>query len=81
MEVQLSQLKPGMIGLVVSIAGGQGLRQKLALRGIREGSWVRVISSLRGPVVVECRENPRSSGNVVALGRGIAQKITVRVGW
>lgn len=68
----LSNLRPGETGIVVQIAGGHGVRQKLALRGIKEGSWLRVISS-RGPVVVE------SNGGQIAVGRGMAQKIIVEV--
>lgn len=73
----LTSLKPGEIGVVIQIAGGHGMRQKLALRGIKEGSWLRMISSSRGPVVVECSEGLESSGSQVALGRGMAQKIIV----
>ncbi len=69
----LTDLRPGEIGVVIQIAGGHGMRQKLALRGIKEGSWLRIISSSRGPVVVE------SNGGQVAMGRGMAQKVIVEV--
>lgn len=58
--------------MVVQVVGGHGLQQKLALRGIKEGSWVRMISNSIGPVVVE------SGGTQVALGRGMAGRIMVR---
>jgi Fe2+ transport system protein FeoA len=45
-------------------------RQKLSLRGITEGSIVRVISNM-GPVTVEVDRN------IVSIGRGMAQKIRV----
>ncbi|TET94724.1 MAG: ferrous iron transport protein A, partial [Desulfobacteraceae bacterium] len=48
-----------------------GLRQKLLLRGIFEGSLVRVISN-RGPVTIEIDRN------IVSLGRGMAKRIRVR---
>lgn len=67
----MSDLKPGEAGVVIQIAGGQGLRQKLALRGIKEGCHLRVISSSSGPLVVE------SNGLQVAMGRGMARKVIV----
>jgi len=67
----LSQLKPGEWGRVMVIEGGRGIRQKLFLRGLFEGSVVRVISC-SGPVTVEVDRN------TVSIGRGMAQKIIVR---
>ena len=48
----LSRLKPGEVGRVMAVEGGHGIRQKLFLRGLFEGSVVRVISCY-GPVTVE----------------------------
>ena len=67
----LSQLKPGEVGRVMAVEGGHGIRQKLFLRGLFEGSVVRVISCY-GPVTVEVDRN------MVSIGRGMAQKIIVR---
>jgi ferrous iron transport protein A len=67
----LSQLKPGESGRVMAVEGGRGIRQKLFLRGLFEGSVVRVISCY-GPVTVEVDRN------TVSIGRGMAQKIVVR---
>jgi Fe2+ transport system protein FeoA len=67
----LSQLKSGELGRVMSVEGGHGLRQKLFLRGLFEGSVVRMISCY-GPVTVEVDRN------TVSIGRGMAQKIMVR---
>ena len=67
----LSQLKPGEQGRVMVIEGGRGIRQRLFLRGLFEGSVVRVISC-SGPVTVEVDRN------TVSIGRGMAQKIVVR---
>ncbi len=67
----LSQLKPGEQGRVMVIEGGRGIRQRLFLRGLFEGSVVRVISC-SGPVTVEVDRN------TVSIGRGMAQKIIVR---
>ena len=70
-RLTLSQLKPGEQGRVMVIEGGRGIRQKLFLRGLFEGSVVRVISC-SGPVTVEVDRN------TVSIGRGMAQKIIVR---
>ena len=70
-RLTLSQLKPGEQGRVMVIEGGRGIRQKLFLRGLFEGSVVRVISCY-GPVTVEVDRN------TVSIGRGMAQKIVVR---
>ena len=67
----LSQLKPGEQGRVMAVEGGHGIRQKLFLRGLFEGSVVRVISCY-GPVTVEVDRN------TVSIGRGMAQKVIVR---
>ena len=70
-RLTLSQLKPGEQGRVMVIEGGRGIRQRLFLRGLFEGSVVRVISC-SGPVTVEVDRN------TVSIGRGMAQKIVVR---
>ncbi|MCW3129852.1 MAG: ferrous iron transport protein A [Methanophagales archaeon] len=67
----LSQLRPGEAGRVMAVEGGHGIRQKLFLRGLFEGSIVRVISCY-GPVTIEVDRN------TVSIGRGMAQKIVVR---
>ncbi len=69
-DMNLSQMKPGEPARIVDIAGGHGIRQKLNLRGISEGSIVRVIST-NGPVTIEVDRN------VLSIGRGMAQKIKV----
>lgn len=67
----LTQLRPGEWARIVAIEGGRGLRQKLLLRGLFEGSIVRVISK-HGPITVEVGRN------IVSIGRGMAQKVRVR---
>ena len=67
----LSLLKPGEVGRVIAVEGGHGIRQKLFLRGLFEGSVVRVISCY-GPVTVEVDRS------TVSIGRGMAQKIIVK---
>ncbi len=66
----LTQLGVGERARIVAIEGGWSLRQKLSLRGLFEEKVVRVVSNY-GPVTVEV------DGNVVAIGRGMAQKIRV----
>ncbi|MEA1993029.1 MAG: FeoA family protein [Euryarchaeota archaeon] len=66
----LGMMNEGERARVVSIHGGHGLRQKLSLRGIFEGSIVRVISR-RGPTTIEVNRN------IVTIGRGMARKIRV----
>ena len=69
-DTNLSQMKPGEPARIMDINGGHGIRQKLNLRGISEGSIVRVIST-NGPVTIEVDRN------VLSIGRGMAQKIRV----
>ena len=69
-DTNLSQMKPGEPVRIIEIGGGHGIRQKLNLRGISEGSVVRVIS-VNGPITIEVDRS------VVSIGRGMAQKIRV----
>lgn len=72
--VPLTRLPAGTRGVVVSVAGGHGLRHRLALLGVRPGVELQKISSilLRGPVVVQV------GGRQVAIGFGMADRIDVR---
>ena len=66
-------MKPGIPARIIGIGGGHGIRQKLNLMGVSEGSVVRVISNSSGPVTIEVDRN------TVSIGRGMAQKIQVRM--
>jgi len=66
----LGQLGIGEMARIAAIGGGRGLRQKLYLRGLFEGKIVRIVSNY-GPVTVEVERS------VIAIGRGMAQKIIV----
>lgn len=68
----LNQLKSGEQGIVVAVEGGRRFRQRLSLRGISEGSVVRVICSRYGPIIVDVDRS------TVCMGRGMAQKVRVR---
>lgn len=69
---RLTDLRLEETAVVTQIMGGYGLRRKLALRGVKEGSRVRMISSSAGPVVIEC------GGSQIAIGHGMARRIMVR---
>jgi len=69
-DMNMSRLAPGQPARIVEIGGGHGIRQKLNLRGISEGSLIRVISNT-GPITIEVDRI------VVSIGRGMAQKIRV----
>ena len=68
--MMLNHLRPCETAKILAIDGGFDLRQRLSLRGIAEGSIVRVISC-NGPITVEVERN------TVSIGRGMAQKIRV----
>lgn len=68
--MMLPQLKTGETAKIIAIDGGNTFHQNLSLRGIAEGSIIRVISNM-GPVTIEVDRN------IVSLGRGMAQKICV----
>ncbi len=68
---KLTDLRPGEWARIVFVGGGRGLRQNLLLRGLLEGSVVRIVSNW-GPVTVEVNRN------MVSIGRGMARRISVR---
>ncbi|RLI04436.1 ferrous iron transport protein A [Candidatus Bathyarchaeota archaeon] len=73
---KLSELYGEEEGVIVEVDGGFGLKRRLACLGIRIGKKVRKVASepFRGPIVVEV------DGAQLALGRGVAEKILVKVG-
>ena len=86
MEVPLTSLKDGDSGIITSIkvgsrggmGGGRGwgLRKRLMDMGLTPGTRVTVVKSapFRGPVEVLVR------GSRLALGRGMAERVYVKVG-
>ena len=68
----LNNLKSEDQARIVAIEGGRGIRQQMLLRGISEGSIIRVVSSDGGPLVLEF------DGGIIAIGRGMAQKVIVQ---
>jgi Fe2+ transport system protein FeoA len=70
-SLPLSELMPGEGGEVEALTGGRGARRRLGELGLTPGTAVQVLAS-RGPVLVLVR------GSRVAIGRGMARKVTVR---
>lgn len=71
-ESTLSSLASGESGIVKSFAGGRGLLGRCLSMGFTPGSSVKMLENFgRGPVLVKIHDTE------VALGRGVAQKITV----
>jgi len=60
---------------IIDIAGGESVRRRLLAIGFHKGDVVELdsLAILKGPILV------RSSVLRIALGRGIARKITVEV--
>ena len=69
----LSDLCQGQRARILAIEGGKGFRQKLLLRGLSEGSLVKVLSNGQGPVLLEVNRS------TIALGVGMAAKIRVKI--
>lgn len=69
--MKLTELRPGETGVVSQVNCGHGAEKKLSSRGIKRGRRIKMVSSSRGPVVVEGR------GSRMAIGRGMARRIEV----
>ncbi len=69
----LAHIKANKKCRIVEIAGGSNLRQRLMSMGVYQGKEIVKLShiGLRGPVVI------KSGRSVLALGHGMAAKITV----
>jgi ferrous iron transport protein A len=71
-HLPLNMVHPGEEVKIVSVRAGRGLSQRLADMGLTPGTLLTVINSYgAGPVLINLR------GTRLALGFGIAQKITV----
>ncbi|RLF09372.1 MAG: hypothetical protein DRJ68_03560 [Thermoprotei archaeon] len=79
----LAFTREGRLVRVVEVRGGRGLTRRLAEVGFTPGSTLRVVSSSRGPVVVElCYSSASrcsSCGSCwrLALSFGLAMKVMV----
>ena len=61
------------VAVVDLLVRGWGIRRRLMEMGLSPGSIVEVVNNTHGPVVVRVR------GVVVAIGRGVASRILVRL--
>jgi ferrous iron transport protein A len=70
----LARMDSGQSGIVIEIAGGHGLANRLYALGIRPGKRITKVSSMfaRGPVVLQVDRAE------VAIGFGMANKILVQ---
>ena len=75
MIVDLTQMQPGVTGIVKEIQGGQGLVKKLQSMGLRPGKKIAKVSShfWRGPQTIEI------DNSQIAIGFGMAKRILVEV--
>lgn len=74
-QLTLSQMEAGQTGMIVQVAGGYGLVQRLEAMGIRPGKKVTKINSMlfRGPVALEI------DNSQMAIGFGMTRKIVVEI--
>ncbi len=71
MPVPLASLRPGSRARIVAVLGGRGAARRAMEMGLTPGAEVEVVAVTGGPVVVRVR------GTLVAIGRGLAEKILV----
>jgi DtxR family Mn-dependent transcriptional regulator len=71
----LTALLEGEEGVVERLTGGRGLCQRISAMGLTPGTRVKMVRSsmFGGPILVSVR------GTTLALGRGVATRILVRV--
>jgi len=74
-EKHLTELARGEEGTIAALEAGRGMQQRLRLLGLVEGQRIRKLSELAlgGPVVVLVNRAQ------VAIGRGMARRILVRL--
>ncbi len=70
-KIPLTQLNPGAEGTIREINAGCRATKRLCEMGFYIGSNVKVLKNDKGPLIVSL------SGNKIAIGRGLAQKIIV----
>ena len=75
MTTTLADLPAGRTAVVVQLRGGRGMVHRLDALGLRAGKTVRKLSSqfMAGPITVLI------DGRELAMGRGIARRVVVRV--
>jgi len=73
MDKSLLTLNKGDFGKVKMIDAGKGATRRLYEMGLNTGAPVKIIKNDSGPVIVSL------AGNKVAIGRGLAEKITLDI--
>ncbi len=72
--IPLSKISAGQTVELVAVQGGRRLRKRLADLGLNSGSQVRVVQNhFAGPLILAVQRDTR-----LAIGRGMAHKISVR---
>lgn len=73
--LSLAEMEMGSRGEIVRIDGGEGMVRRLWVLGVVPGKRIEKVSSIigKGPVVI------RLGQQEIALGRGVAQRILVKV--
>ncbi|MEN8242514.1 MAG: FeoA family protein [Chloroflexota bacterium] len=71
MTMLLTDAPLGETYQLVSLKGGKGLQRRLAEMGLTPGINLRVLQDAGGPLLIAIRSSR------IALGRGMAKKITV----
>lgn len=71
MSMTLANLHPGQEAIVREIAAGNYATKRLYELGFNTGANLKVVKNDRGPIIVSL------SGNKIALGRGLAEKVMV----
>lgn len=74
-KTNLRELQNGQSAEIVRVDGGHGAQRRIESMGLRAGKIVKKISSmfLGGPVTVQVGHTR------VSMGRGMAQKVIVKV--
>ena len=70
-ERTLVDLQPCQEGKVNSISGGRNVNKRLYELGLNKGAKFKILKNDVGPIILSL------SGNKLALGRGLANKISV----
>jgi ferrous iron transport protein A len=69
-KVPMSALRTGEKGVVIEIAGGRGLLERMTSLGFVPGTEVAILQNFgHGPIIVRARDAR------IALGRGLAGRI------
>jgi Fe2+ transport system protein FeoA len=73
--MSLDQLKPGEIGIIISIAGAVAVRRRLLDMGIRKGETIKMIKAapLRDPLQISL------SGGHISIRRSEASLIQIEI--